>query len=51
MNNACTRDSLLQCNFAQRAAVVRLKAVKRASLAELDELFASLQHPAFRGEV
>ncbi len=41
-----------QHEFAQRvAAVERLKAVQRASLAELDELFASLQHRAFRGEL
>ncbi len=28
---------------------VELKAVQRASLAQLDALFASLQHQAFRG--
>ena len=40
----------LQREFAGRvAAVEKLKAVQRASLAELDELFASLQHRAFRG--
>lgn len=32
------------------AAVEKLKATHRASLAELDALFASLQHRAFRGE-
>lgn len=42
----------LQREFANRvAAVERLKAAQRASLAELDELFASLQHRAFRGEL
>ena len=42
----------LQREFAKRvAAVERLKAAQRASLAELDELFASLQHRAFRGEL
>ncbi|MFA7054640.1 MAG: restriction endonuclease subunit S, partial [Kiritimatiellia bacterium] len=42
----------LQREFAGRvAAVERLKAAQRASLAELDELFASLQHRAFRGEL
>jgi len=40
----------LQREFAGRvAAVEKPKAVQRASLAELDELFASLQHRAFRG--
>jgi type I restriction enzyme S subunit len=42
----------LQRNFARRAAAVEeLKAAHRASLAELDALFASLQHRAFRGEL
>lgn len=42
----------LQREFAaQVAAVERLKAAQRASLAALDELFASLQHRAFRGEL
>ena len=42
----------LQREFARRVAVVdRLKAGHRASLAELDALFASLQHRAFRGEL
>lgn len=42
----------LQREFAKRvAAVEKLKAAQRASLAELDELFASLQHRAFRGEL
>ncbi len=33
------------------AAIDRLKAAHRASLAEMDALFASLQHRAFRGEL
>jgi len=33
------------------SAVEKLKAAQRASLAELDALFASLQHRAFRGEL
>lgn len=42
----------LQRDFARRiAAVEKLKAAHRASLAELDALFASLQHRAFRGEL
>jgi type I restriction enzyme S subunit len=42
----------LQQVFARRAAAVeKLKAAHRASLAELDALFASLQHRAFRGEL
>lgn len=42
----------LQRDFARRiAAVEKLKATHRASLAELDALFASLQHRAFRGEL
>ena len=41
-----------QLDFAQRAvAVDKLKAAHRASLAEMDALFASLQHRAFRGEL
>jgi type I restriction enzyme S subunit len=31
--------------------VEKLKAAHRASLAEMDALFASLQHRAFRGEL
>ncbi|MFA5354930.1 MAG: restriction endonuclease subunit S [Thermodesulfovibrionales bacterium] len=43
---------LIQNEFAHRAAAVeKLKAAHRASLAELDALFASLQHRAFRGEL
>jgi type I restriction enzyme S subunit len=42
----------LQREFARRvAAVEKLKAAHRASLAEMDALFASLQHRAFRGEL
>lgn len=42
-----------QREVARRAAAVtRLKAAQRAaSLAELDALFASLQHRALRGEL
>jgi type I restriction enzyme S subunit len=41
-----------QQQFAHRlAAVEKLKSAQRASLAELDALFASLQHRAFRGEL
>lgn len=42
----------LQREFSERiAAVDKLKAAHRASLAETDALFASLQHRAFRGEL
>lgn len=42
----------LQHDFARRvAAVEKLKAAHRASIDKLDELFASLQHRAFRGEL
>ncbi len=42
----------MQREFARRVqAVEKLKAAQRASLAELDALFASLQHRAFRGEL
>lgn len=42
----------LQEEFTRRiAAVERLKAAHRASLAELDALFSSLQYRAFRGEL
>ncbi|MGB5038888.1 MAG: restriction endonuclease subunit S, partial [Blastocatellia bacterium] len=42
----------LQLNFALRvSAVEKLRATYRASIAELDALFASLQHRAFRGEL
>lgn len=42
----------VQQQFAKQIAVVeKLKETHRASLAELDSLFASLQHRAFRGEL
>lgn len=42
----------LQQGYAERAAVFdKLKAAHAASLAEMDALFASLQHRAFRGEL
>jgi type I restriction enzyme S subunit len=42
----------LQRHFASRAAAVdELKASHHASLVQLDALFASLQHRAFRGEL
>ncbi|MEG4397053.1 restriction endonuclease subunit S [Microcoleus sp. BROC3] len=42
----------LQQEFADRVeAVEKLKAAHRASLSQLDALFASLQHRAFRGEL
>lgn len=42
----------LQKEFAQRVeAVEKLKATHRASLSELQALFASLQHRVFRGEL
>lgn len=42
----------LQHEFARRiTAVEKLKTAQRAALAELDALFASLQHRAFRGEL
>jgi type I restriction enzyme S subunit len=42
----------LQQEFARRvAAVERLKTAHRASLAQLDALFATLQYRAFRGEL
>jgi type I restriction enzyme S subunit len=41
-----------QHEFSKRIrAINRLKASQRASLAEMDSLFASLQHRAFRGEL
>lgn len=41
-----------QKEFVERvASVEKLKATYRASLAEMDALFASLQHRAFRGEL
>lgn len=45
-------DSSCQQTFAQRIqSIERLKATHRTALARLDELFASLQHRAFRGEL
>lgn len=42
----------LQCDFGGRTHdVQKLKVAHRASLTELDALFASLQHRAFRGEL
>jgi type I restriction enzyme, S subunit len=42
----------LQHEFAQRVkAIEKLKATHQKSLTELDALFASLQHRAFRGEL
>lgn len=42
----------LQHDFAHRARTVeKLKTAHRDSLAEMDALFASLQHRAFRGEL
>jgi type I restriction enzyme S subunit len=42
----------LQREFARRVGVVeKLKTAQRASLAELDALFATLQHRAFQGEL
>jgi type I restriction enzyme S subunit len=42
----------VQREFARRVtAVEKLKTAQRASLAELDALFATLQHRAFRGEL
>jgi type I restriction enzyme S subunit len=42
----------LQESFAKQIAEVeKLKAAQRASLAQWDARFASLQHRAFRGEL
>ncbi len=42
----------LQHDFARRVrAVEKLKTAQRASLAEMDALFATLQHRAFRGDL
>jgi len=42
----------LQSDFSRRiAALDKLKSTHRASLSELDALFGSLQHRAFRGEL
>jgi type I restriction enzyme S subunit len=43
---------ILQREYRCRAAAVeKLKAAHNASLAKMDELFAALQHRAFRGEL
>jgi type I restriction enzyme S subunit len=42
----------LQQEFARRVeAIEQLKITHRESIAQLDALFASLQHRAFRGEL
>ncbi|MGI9165812.1 MAG: hypothetical protein ACR2G5_05415 [Pyrinomonadaceae bacterium] len=42
----------LQREFASRVrAVEKVKAAQRASLAEMDALFTTLQHFAFRGKL
>ena len=42
----------LQRKYVDRiTAIDKLKAIHRAALIELDALFASLQHHAFRGEI
>jgi len=42
----------MQQDFARRiTAIETLKSRHRTALAELDTLFASLQHRAFRGEL
>ena len=42
----------IQEEFARRiAGAEQLKAANRAALAQLDALFASLQHRAFRGDL
>jgi type I restriction enzyme S subunit len=42
----------LQESFARRISMIDgVKATHRAALSELDALFASLQHRAFRGEL
>lgn len=47
-----TPPLILQKDFACRAnAIQKMKETHRASLVELDKLFASLQHRAFRGEL
>jgi type I restriction enzyme S subunit len=48
----CAPPIHLQRTFSDRvAAVEKLKTAHRSSLAEMDALFASLQHRAFRGEL
>ena len=42
----------LQRTFAKRVTIIdQLKTAHRTALTELDALFASLQHRAFRGEL
>jgi type I restriction enzyme S subunit len=42
----------LQRNFSRRIAMIdKVKATQRASMADLETLFTSLQHRAFRGEL
>ena len=44
--------AFLQREFARRvSALETMKIAHRAALADLDALFASLQHRAFRGEL
>lgn len=51
-HSLCLPPLALQQEFARRvAAVEQLRSAHRASLRQLDELFASLQHRAFRGEL
>ena len=50
--NAATIPPMpLQRKFAWRVAAVEALKAQRASLAELDAFFATLQHSAFRGEL
>ena len=51
-NTAIIPPIPLQREFVRRVtAVEALKTAQRASLADLDALFATLQHRAFRGEL
>lgn len=47
MSRSCFQDKFV-CLFA---AVEKIKTAHRAHLAELDALFACLQHRAFKGEL
>ena len=50
--SVCVPPISLQREYARRVtAVEALKTAQRASLAELDALFATLQHRAFKGEL
>ena len=52
MKETVSRGALVQREFARRvSSVEKLKTAQRASLAELDALFAALQYRAFRGEL